>query len=158
MSVHHLTSKHRKTLFVATQGVKEYRATIPEYVNEHDLVLDIGCEWGTTTVLLAERAREVVGIDIGEEPLQRARERHPHLRFECLDAWDMDAVLKLGRPFTKVYMDISGLSGYNSLLDLISILNMYEACLRPEIIVVKSSALKSFAGRCRAWKMTPKQG
>lgn len=152
MSIHHPKGKRPRTLFVGTQGVKEYRATIPEYVTPDDVVLEVGCEWGTTTVLLAPRCQEVIGIDVGEEGVLRARERHPHLRFEVIDAWDMEAVLKLNRPFTKVYLDVSGLSGYNSLLDLIALLNMYEALLHPEVIVVKSSALKQFAGRCVAWK------
>ena len=152
MSHYHPRGKHKRTLIVATQGVKEYRATIPAYVREDDVVLEVGCEWGTTTVLLAERCKEVIGVDIGEEAIRRARVSHPELRFEVLDVWDMSGVLQLQRKFTKIYLDISGLSGYNTLLDLIALLTMYEATLHPEVIVVKSGALKQFAGRCRAWQ------
>lgn len=141
-----------RTLYIATQGVKEYRATIPMYVKPNDVVLEVGCEWGTTTVLLAEQCREVIGVDIGKEPIERARERHPGIRFEQMDAYDMRAILSLGRRFTKAYVDLSGLSGYHSLLDLLSLLNMYTAVLRPEVIVVKSSALKRLAQRCIAWQ------
>ena len=41
------------TTLVGTRGVKEYRATIPVWVNETDVVLEIGCEWGTTTTIIA---------------------------------------------------------------------------------------------------------
>ncbi len=38
-----------RTEFIATRGVKEYRETIPTWVTADDVVLEIGCEWGTTT-------------------------------------------------------------------------------------------------------------
>jgi len=141
-----------KTKFIAVRNVREYRETIPAWVNERDVVLEIGCEWGTTTVLIAPQCREVIGTDISEECLERARERHPEIRFELLDAFDIPAALALGRQFTKVYIDVSGLSGYRSLLDVIALLNMYATVLRPEAIIVKSGALKHFASRCTAWR------
>ena len=141
-----------KTKFIAVRNVREYRETIPAWVNERDVVLEIGCEWGTTTVLIAPHCREVIGTDISEECLERARERHPEIRFELLDAFDIPAALALGRQFTKVYIDVSGLSGYRSLLDVIALLNMYATVLRPEAIIVKSGALKHFASRCTAWR------
>jgi trans-aconitate methyltransferase len=141
-----------KTKFVATRGVKEYRETIPMWVNKNDVVLEIGCEWGTTTALIAARCKEVVGTDISPDVIERARRRHPHIRFEALDAFDLRAALDLGVPFTKVYIDISGISGYRSLLDVIALLTMYATVLRPEAIVIKSGALKHFASQCIAWR------
>ena len=111
----------------------------------------MGCEWGTTTAALARHAREVLGTDISRECIQRARSLHPTLDFRVLDAFDLRAVLALAKPFTAVYVDLSGLSGYRGLLDLIALLNGYAALLRPRVIVVKSGALKHFAQRCRAW-------
>lgn len=140
------------TLFVGTRGVREYRATIARWVRPDDVVLEIGCEWGATTALLARRCREVVGTDISPVCIARARERHPHLQFAVLDGFDVRAALTLGRPFTKIYIDVSGLSGYRSLLDTISLLTMYATVLRPEVIVVKSGALKHFAAHCRPWR------
>ncbi len=140
-----------KTTFVATRGVREYRATIPEWVSPDDAVLEIGCEWGTTTVLLAERAREVIGTDVSAECIERARREHPGIRFEVLDGFDVRAAQELSEHFDKVYIDMSGLSGYRSLLDAISLLHMYATVLRPEAIVIKSGALKQFAARCVAW-------
>ena len=141
-----------KTVFVGTRGVKEYRESISEWVNKDDVVLEIGCEWGTTTVLIAPHCKEVVGTDISPKCIRRARERHPDIRFEVLDGFDVRAALDLGKEFTKIYIDMSGISGYRSLLDTISLLTMYATLLRPEAIIVKSGALKHFASHCIAWR------
>ncbi len=140
------------TKFIATIGVKEYRETIPVWVDEYDVVLEIGCEWGTTTRLIAEHCKEVIGTDISPECIQRAREKCPDLHFEVLDGFDVRAALDLGKQFTKIYIDVAGLSGYRSLLDIISLLSMYATVFRPEAIIVKSSALKHFAAHCIAWQ------
>jgi protein-L-isoaspartate O-methyltransferase len=147
-----VTPKIQKTRFVATRGVKEYRATIPDWVTAQDVVLEIGCEWGATTELLAAHCQEVIGTDISPECLARARERHPQIRFEILDGFDVLAALQLGRPFTKVYIDMSGISGYRSLLDAISLLGMYATVLKPQAIIIKSASVQSFARQCIAWE------
>ncbi len=137
---------------VATRGVAEYRASIDSVVQASDVVLELGCEWGTTTVLLAQRCSLVVGTDVSPVCIERARLSHPELRFEVLDAFDARAALDLGVEFSKVYIDLSGISGYRSLLDVIALLTMYATVLRPETIVVKSGALKHFASRCVPWR------
>jgi trans-aconitate methyltransferase len=141
-----------RTRFVATRGVQEYRATIPPLVAPDDVVLELGCEFGTTTAVLARHCREVIGTDVSPECVDRARRTHPDVRFEVLDAFDVRAALHLGLPFTKVYVDLSGLSGYRALLDAIALLHMYATVLRPDTIVVKSGALKHFAAHCSAWQ------
>jgi len=141
-----------RTTFVATTGVKEYRDTIAHWVKPDDVVLELGCEWGTTSVFIAPRCKELIATDVSRECIERAREKHPGIRFEVLDGFDVRAALDLGKRFTKVYIDISGLSGYRSLLDAISLLMMYATVLRPEAIVVKCSSLKRFASRCVAWR------
>ena len=141
-----------KTIFVGTRGVGEYRESIAQWVNPNDTVLEIGCEWGTTTVLLAPQCKEVIGTDVSPECIQRARLLYPHIRFEVLDAYDVQAALGFGRSFTKIYIDVSGLSGYRSLLDVIALLNMYATLFTPEAIIVKSGALKNFAIHCIAWQ------
>jgi len=146
-----------KTRFIATRNVKEFRETIDRWVNEDDVVLEIGCEWGTTSVLIAPRCKELVAVDISGECIERARQKHPDIRFEVLDAFDVRAALRLGEQFTKVYIDMSGLSGYRSLLDVISLLNMYATVLRPQAIVIKSGALKNFARHCIAWPCEPRR-
>jgi len=149
-------SKHQPfklaTKFIATSGVRQYRETIAEWVDADDVVLEIGCEWGTTSTLIAERCRELVATDISPECIERARQRHPHIQFAALDGFDVRAALDLGKPFTKIYIDMSGLSGYRSLLDVISLLMMYATVLRPQAIVIKSNSLKRFAALCVPWK------
>ncbi len=140
-----------KTKFIGTRGVKEYRETIPVWINQDDVVLETGCEWGMTTALIAPHCREIIGTDVSPECIERARKAHPELRFEVLDVFDVRAAQALGQTFNKVYMDISGVSGYRSLLDLIALLNMYATVLQPEAIIVKSGALKNFAARCLPW-------
>jgi protein-L-isoaspartate O-methyltransferase len=144
-----------KTQYIATRGVQEYRATIPALVRPDDVVLEIGCEWGATTTLLAPHCREVIGTDISPECVARARQYHPELRFAVLDAFDVRAALALERGFTLVYIDVSGLSGYRALLDTIALLTMYATVFRPRAIVVKSGALKQFAAHCQAWQTPP---
>jgi hypothetical protein len=141
-----------KTRFIATRGVSEYRATIPALVGSDDVVLEVGCEWGTTTCLIAPHCRTVIGTDISPDCIARARQMHPEVRFEVLDAFDVRAALDLVPNVTKVYMDLSGLSGYRSLLDVIALLTMYATVLRPQAIIVKSGSLKQFASLCTAWR------
>lgn len=136
---------------VAVRGVGEYRQTIPELVSRRDQVLEVGCEWGTTTHVLAQHAGSVLGTDISRKCIDRARETNPGLSFELLDAFDVMAARELGTRFTKVYMDLSGLSGYRGLLDLIALIDVYSAVIQPDTLVVKSGALKHFVGRCTAW-------
>ncbi len=140
-----------RTQFIATRGVKEYRATIPAVVRADDVVLELGCEWGTTTALLAPRCREVIGADVSPACIERARQYHPDLTFAVLDAFDVRAALALGRSFDLIYLDLSGLSGYRALLDAIALLTMYATVFRPRAIVVKSGALKHFAAHCQPW-------
>jgi trans-aconitate methyltransferase len=141
-----------RTKFVATRGVKEYRETITALVTPDDVVLEVGCEWGTTTALIAPHCREVVGTDVSADVIARAREMHPGIRFEVMDAFNVRAALDLGPRFTKIYVDLSGVSGYRSLLDVIALLNMYATVLQPDTIIVKSGALKHFAAHCMAWQ------
>jgi SAM-dependent methyltransferase len=137
---------------IATRGVKEYRETIPAVVRPDDHVLEVGCEWGTTTAVLARYAAHVIGTDISPKCVDRARTMRPGLDFRVLDAFDIKSVLDLGVPVTKVYMDLSGLSGYRGLLDLIALIQAYAGIVRPDTVVVKSGALKHFAQCCSPWQ------
>jgi trans-aconitate methyltransferase len=142
------------TVLVATRGVKEYRETIPSWVDSADEVLEIGCEFGTTSTLLVEHCTRLLATDLSAECVARARTRHPHVQFDVLDVYDVPKAMRSG-PFTKVYMDVSGFSGYRSLLDLIAILQMYATMLEPRAIVVKSGALKHFLSHGVVWRGRP---
>jgi 2-polyprenyl-3-methyl-5-hydroxy-6-metoxy-1,4-benzoquinol methylase len=55
-------------------------------------VLDVGCGEGVFTAELSGAGAEVVGIDVAEEPLRRARARHPELDLRLVDgeaAWSL---------------------------------------------------------------------
>jgi 2-polyprenyl-3-methyl-5-hydroxy-6-metoxy-1,4-benzoquinol methylase len=48
-------------------------------------VLDVGCGEALFTAELARAGADVVGIDVAEEPLRRARARHPGLDLRLVD-------------------------------------------------------------------------
>ena len=141
------------TKFIATSNVKEYRETIPYWVNEDDVVLEIGCEWGTTSELIAPRCKELIATDLSEECVARARTERPELRFETLDVFNIRKALAFDRQFTKIYIDVSGFSGFRSLLDVIGLLQMYASVFEPEAIIIKSNSLKRFAAGCMPWSL-----
>lgn len=141
-----------KTLLVATRGVEEYRASIPKYICPRDRVLEIGCEWGTTSEVLYQYSKNVLATDISLKCIEEARSRRPGIRFETLDVYDMKKAMGFNVDFNKMYIDVSGLSGYRSLLDVIALLDLYASVFPMEVIVIKSGALKNFARRCVAWE------
>ena len=55
-----------------------------------DRVLDVGCGTGHLTARIAESGADVLGIDASEAMVLQARSNYPHLRFEVLDALEMD--------------------------------------------------------------------
>jgi len=146
-----------RTKFIGARDVHEYRQTIAAWVSPEDTILEIGCEWGTTTMKLAPACHRVIGTDVSQDCIDRARREHPECEFAVLDAFDVRAAVDLAtehgiEQFTKIYIDMSGLSGYRSLLDTISLLTMYATVLRPEAIVIKSASLKHFANLCQPWR------
>ena len=100
------------TKFIATRGVEEYRQTIASWVNPEDTILEIGCEWGTTSVLISQICKNLIATDISKDCIKVAREKYPEIKFATLDAFDIQAAMKLGDKFTKIYIDMSGLSSY----------------------------------------------
>src|SRR6202050_2997593 len=48
-------------------------------------VLDVGCAEGRFAAELARAGADVVGVDVAEEPLRRARARHPELDLRLVD-------------------------------------------------------------------------
>lgn len=143
------------TKFIATRGVEEYRATIPVWIKPEDIVLEIGCEWGSTSRFIWDICKNIVATDISKECIEQARMKYPHIHFETLDAWNIRDAMKLGDKFTKIYIDMSGLSSYRALLDVISLLNMYASVFNPEAIIIKSGSLKQFAKNVIYWQNLP---
>ncbi|HWJ50918.1 MAG TPA: class I SAM-dependent methyltransferase [Solirubrobacteraceae bacterium] len=68
------------------------RRFLLEHVRAGERVLDVGCGEGAFTAELARAGAHAVGIDVAEEPLRRARARHPELDLRLADAdgeWDL---------------------------------------------------------------------
>ncbi len=143
-----------KTLFIATRGVAEYRQAVEKWVKPTDHILEIGCEWGTTSTLIYEKCTNLIATDISLDCIKVAREKYPEIQFETLDAFNIKEAMKLGDKFSKIFIDMSGLSSYRALLDVIALVNMYAAVFEPEAIIIKSGSLKNFAKNCIAWSYT----
>ncbi|MEI7604529.1 MAG: class I SAM-dependent methyltransferase [bacterium] len=137
-----------KTLYLATRGVAEYRATIEKWIKPTDFILEIGCEWGTTSRFIFEKCKNLIATDISQECIQRAKIKYPDVSFDTLDAYDIQKAMSYGMKFTKIYLDVSGMSGYKSVLDVIALLNMYSSIFEPELIVIKSGSLKQLTKQC----------
>lgn len=60
------------------------RRFLLERVSSGDRVLDVGCGEGRFAVELLGAGARVVGIDVAEEPLRRARARHPGLELRLV--------------------------------------------------------------------------
>ena len=63
-----------------------------EGVEAGERVLDVGCGEGRFTAELAGAGARVIGIEVAEEPLRRARARHPELDLRLVDsagAWEL---------------------------------------------------------------------
>jgi hypothetical protein len=132
---------------IITKGVKQYRRTIPACVNAKDIVLEVGCAWGTTSHILSRHAGYLVAIDKGAS-LPMAKQTYPHIHFEQMDGFDIARIKALNLAFTKIYIDISGC---REITDVIKIIRIYDQVFAPEIIVVKSSNLKYFVETCEVW-------
>jgi 2-polyprenyl-3-methyl-5-hydroxy-6-metoxy-1,4-benzoquinol methylase len=64
-----------------------------ENVEAGERVLDVGCAEGRFAAELAGAGTDVVGVDVAEEPLRRARARHPELDLRLVDEqgpWDLE--------------------------------------------------------------------
>jgi 2-polyprenyl-6-hydroxyphenyl methylase/3-demethylubiquinone-9 3-methyltransferase len=69
------------------------RSFLLAHVAAGERVLDVGCGEGRFTAELANAGARVVGVDVAEEPLRRARARHPELDLRLLageDGWELE--------------------------------------------------------------------
>lgn len=164
---HKTSTRHKKNCqqlarlseVVCCEEVTEYRAAALGLVTKDDYVLEVGCHVGGTTKVLATVAGGLIGLDQQPDLIAEARVRLPDIQFELGDAFDAPRILALAnsiRPkrFTKVFIDISG---SRDLATVVRLMDIYENTLRPEILVVKSQALKRMLLRSRLWIHHPVQ-
>lgn len=53
-------------------------------------VVELGCGFGDFTAKLQQVAKSVLGIDVSETAIQKAKSRHPELNFTAADILDFD--------------------------------------------------------------------
>ena len=98
---------------IASVGVNEYRRTIPFMVKPGDEIIEVGCHFGQTTVLLHEAATSCdhhnndsneglssssgfcIGVDIGPKIIKHANTNYPHVPFVVGNAWNILQLLKI---------------------------------------------------------------
>lgn len=136
---------------VCAVGVLEYRATIPWVVRDGDTVLEIGAQAGLTTKLAkkANPSGRVVGSDIGPQSVEHAirQGKGYDIEWVVLDAWDLAGLKALGE-WTVIYVDISGISGRNSVQDALSLMLSYFRLIPTlRTVVIKSRSLRDLSQR-----------
>ena len=186
------TNHNRLCRIVATVGVHDYRQTIPgvkkllqqshlkaksEDANSNEdstdfFVLEVGCHFGTSTVLLNEEFDNVMGVDVGSKIIKEAQKKYPDVFFRTGDAWKTAGLLRLQQEyynergssnddkigFDAVYVDVGGLSGADGLLDTIALVKSIQYALEPQCIVVKSLCLQRLASRFTPYWKWQKKG
>ncbi len=188
------TNHDRLCRIVATVGVHDYRQTIPgvkkllqqshlkaksETVSSDEdttdfFVLEVGCHFGTSTVLLNEEFDNVMGVDVGSKIIKEAQKKYPNVFFRTGDAWKTAGLLRLQQEYYKergssgscnnkigfdaVYVDVGGLSGADGLLDTIALVKSIQYALEPQCIVVKSLCLQRLASRFTPYWKWQKRG
>ena len=153
-------------LFIPCVGVQDYRSTIPFVIEKGDHVIEVGCHYGTSTIMLHDAVMGAeddgtsgfcAGVDIGDKIIQNAKNRYPNVVFEVVDAWDTLDLLKVklqhmsnhdsSLGYDVVYADIGGLSGAHGLLESLALLDAIGRALDPRCIVIKSLCMKRLASQ-----------
>lgn len=158
---HRFSNRHRRNMqqlehaseVVVCEEVGEYRAAAVQLVKPTDWVLEVGSHVGGTTKVLAGLTSKLIGVDQQPDLVAQARTKMPNVRFEILDAFDAHKVLALSRElapekFAKVFIDISG---SRDIATVVRLMDQFENTLRPDVMVVKSQALKRLLMRSQLW-------
>ena len=141
---------HDKQPIVVAENIDDYRAAIDEYVRDTDVVLEIGCHQGSSTVLMDNAGRRAVGVDKGQHVLSEGKRLHPHLALHDIDASDVGALTRLNAeegPFDIIFIDIGG-GSLASVGNVWALVETYGKVLVPRIFVVKSFKLAELLHRC----------
>ena len=85
--------------FSTQKSVEEYssdylrtseKSFIELYIKKGDKVLDLGCGAGRTTKYIKERGAIVIGVDLSEPLIMKAKELHPEIEFKVMNALHLD--------------------------------------------------------------------
>eukprot|EP00121_Abeoforma_whisleri_P015536 Awhi_evm2s14309 len=136
---------------VCVPGVSLYRATIPHLVySGSDVVFEIGCAQGQSTVLIAEHINNLsavntencniannkqgfcIGFDVSKSIVERARRVHlttmerlnskdRRIAFELGNAWNTRELCSFFPTPTTIFVDVGGISGVDGELEAISL-------------------------------------
>ncbi len=85
-----------KHAFVSDYGTSLISLLDPR---SHEYILDLGCGSGVLTAQIAEKAKEVVGMDLSPEMVAKAQKQFPLLTFEERNASNF----KFERPFDAIF-------------------------------------------------------
>lgn len=148
-----LTSLNGLPSVVVCEEVGEYRAAAHGLLDPDDHVLEIGSHVGGTTEVLVGLCKKVIGLDQQPDLVARARDRLPNVQFENANAFDAQKVIALSQSiaperFKKVFIDISGSRDITTVVRLMS---QIENTIRPDMMIVKSQALKRLCLRSQCW-------
>lgn len=161
-SNHVASARHRRNMrliarsaaLVVAENWSEYRSCIPYCISSTDTVLEVGCGNGVTTSLLSQTCSRAVGVDMSEALITEARERFPALEWHAMDARLAGPLSKLAT-FDAIFIDLNGSRETEVLLSLV---DAYEAVLKPALIVVKSNKLKHLISKCSSVDQLISQG
>jgi hypothetical protein len=160
---------------LATVGVQQYRRTMERAVLAGDAVLEVGCHFGTSSVLLHEKANVefggyCIGVDVGTSIIERAKNLHNNVFFHVGDAWKTAELLRIQecylqshpesnprRGFDVVYVDVGGLSGDDGVLEAIMLLGALEQALEPRCLVIKSKCMRRLSSTMSSFWHSPER-
>ena len=134
------------TCLVCCKETDLYRAVAPDRIVRTDRVLEIGSDLGLLCAIASPLCGgALVGVDLSELSVAKARASYPHIRFEQLDVLAQGAAASLrelggGDGFSVCFVDINGnrpLPAVLSVLDLV----LTELRPRPRLVCVKSREL-----------------
>jgi len=127
-------------------SIDRYRQLARELPVESDRILEIGCSTGESTRLLAQRAAQVVAVDVSAELVARLQAEmadYPQVQVAQVDGRNTPQLVALLPDPTLVFVDIGGTAP----LDNVAL--QLRLCLKafaPRLIAVRSFELATFAG------------
>lgn len=131
---------------LAVSSIDRYRQLARELPVETDRVLEIGCSTGESTRLLAQRAAQVVAVDVSAELVARLQAELAgcaKVQVARIDGRNTPQLVALLLDPTLLFIDIGGTAH----LDNVALqLRLCFKAFAPRLIVVCSFELATFAG------------